>query len=48
MDDLQGIHALLQLDVLIGKLSPVLCLAQLLFDHLLGARSKGREARAAR
>lgn len=48
VDNLQGIHPLLQLDVLIGKLSPVVGLAELLLDHLLSARSKGREARAIR
>ena len=46
MDQLQSIYALLQLDVLIGELGLVLSLTQLLLDHLLGARSKGREIRA--
>lgn len=46
VDNLQRIHALLQFDVLIGKLSPVFCLAELLADHLLSALGKGREARA--
>ena len=48
VDNLQGIHPLLQLDVLIGELSAVIGLTKLLLDHLLSARSKGREARAVR
>lgn len=43
MDQLQRIHALLEFDVFIGELGPVFGLAQLLFDHLLRARSKGRK-----
>lgn len=39
--ELQGIHSLLKLNVLVRELGLVLDLAQLLSDHLLRARSKG-------
>lgn len=48
MNQLQRINALLELDVLVGKLSLVLNLAKLLLEHLLRARSKGREVRTSR
>lgn len=46
VDDLQGIHTLLKLNVFLGELSLVLYLAKLLLNHLLGASSKRREIRA--
>ena len=45
VDQLQRIHALLELDVFIGELGAVFGLAQLLFNHLLRARSEGRKVR---
>lgn len=48
VDQLERINALLELDVLVGELSLVVNLTQLLLDHLLGALRKGREAGAVR
>ena len=46
VNQLERIHALLELNVLIGQLGLVLDLTQLLLDQLLGALRKRREARA--
>lgn len=48
MNQLQSIHVLLELDVLVRELGLVLYLAKLLLDHLLRACSKGREVRTSR
>ena len=48
MDQLKSVHALLKLKVFIWKLSLVFGLTQLLFDHLLRARSERRKARTTR
>lgn len=48
MNQFQRINTLLEFDVLVGELSLVLNLAKLLLEHLLRARSKGREVRTSR